>query len=230
MQQSLKHLVAPCSVLFRTALVALAGLVSVHSASALTWTNVACAGGTECPKVGVPTGPCSCGFYLDSPGSLASDPETVFTFVKSGGNGEGLALDETAKWNAVAPAADFSPYNNMEVRAAVNDNAFLKVILYRNLGGADFNNCAETSPDIITTIMYGGGSKAGDPGDDDSIFRVKSAAVAIGVNEPIGLCIILSDDSDNVVPVVMRSSALVDYVRLKSNNGSATLENFARGL
>jgi hypothetical protein len=208
------------------ALVALAALISAQSASALSWTNVACAGGAECPKVGTPVAACSCGFYLDSPGSLIADGETVFTFVKSSSEG---AIDETAKWKATLVAGNYAGFNEIRARAAANDSSFLKVILYRNVFGNDFNNCLDVSPDIIATLQWGG---VAGPDDDDSIFREKSAAVAIAPFEQLGLCIILSDDPDNVAPAVQRSSGQVDTIELRTIPGGAriTVESFNRTL
>jgi hypothetical protein len=91
---------------------------------------------------------------------------------------------------------------------------------YDQIGaGTDWATCANGA-DVVASLQWG-------PGDDNSVFSVKSAAYPLGT--PIaGLCIILTDDPDGPVPVSRRSTAQVDYIQLENDESGdvVTLENF----
>ena len=196
---------------------ALVGLSLGYAASAqaqLPWTNVLCTPGVECPQIGTPPGACECGFWKDSPGSVAVNGETVYIFVKCRPD-----VDDTGKWRAPLPAADVT-HDIFRARAAANDSSILRIVAYSQIGaGTDWATCSNGA-DVVATLQWG-------PGDDNSRFSVKSVAYPLGT--PIaGLCIILTDDPDNVVPVSRRSTAQVDYIELENDDSGnvVTLESF----
>lgn len=200
-------------------------VLSTGPAQALSWTMVSCAAGAECPKVGVPTGPCTCGFWKDSPASETANSETVFVFVKStSGN---PAVDETAEWKATIPAADYSAYDRFRVRAGVNDYGGLQVILYKNTGGIAFNNCEDNMlmfPDILAIASWASG---GAFVDDSVLSRQDINPITIASGDSLGVCIRLTDNPDNAAPASQRSSGQVDYIQLVTPAGAAlSLEHF----
>ncbi|HEU5181378.1 MAG TPA: hypothetical protein VFW45_11340 [Candidatus Polarisedimenticolia bacterium] len=180
-------------------------ILSAAPAQALSWTNVWCAAGAECPKVGVPTGPCTCGFWKDSPASETANSETVFVFVKS--TAANPATDETAMWKATFPAADYSAYDRFRVRAGVNDYGGLEVILYKNTGGAAFNNCEDNKlmfPDILAIASWASG---GAFVDDSVLSRQDINPIVIASGDSLGVCIRITDNPDTAAPASQRSSA-----------------------
>jgi hypothetical protein len=198
---------------------ALVGLSLVSDTSAqapLSWNNVLCTPGAECPQSGTPSGACQCGFWTDSPGSTAVNGETVYVFVQCRPD-----VDDTGAWRAPLPIPDVT-HNTFRARAAANDSSILQIIAYAQIGaGTDWATCAKGGAGVVATLQWAG--------DDNSRYSVKSAVYALGT--PIaGLCIILTDDPDNVAPFSQRSTAQVDYIQLEDagSGNVVTLESFKR--
>ena len=192
--------------------------VTTSPASALTWTNVTCAGGNECAQIGTPVAVCNCGLWKDSPGALTApvEIEAAFLFVSSHYS-DGAAANETASWRAPLPNA-LTGYDTLEVRGAVNDNSDLIVVLYDNLATNPYLNCQQNGASVVAVLNW-------NDLQDDSVFRVSTAAVPAAATVR-GVCVIVTDNPDNVVPASRRSSAIADYIRLKNAVASVTLEEF----
>jgi hypothetical protein len=207
---------------------ALIGWVPRADAQSQTWTNAQCGGGTggtECPRIGSPQGICKCGLWGDTPGSSM---EAAYAFVES----ISPTILESATWVAILSGSDVvtvgtdsGQFNQLRVRAAVSDGSKLVVVAYASESPPDgFAGCRDFGANaaFATMVVSWSGASA------NGVFSLKvGSAVAAGASLR-AICISIKDDPPGVVPSSQRSSALIDYVRLRNTATGATriLETF----